>query len=48
MWYRKGTVDGKEINTGIGIHDSSALIPYLKLMPEPFILVSLAPGGACP
>lgn len=42
MWHtEKATVDGKEINTGIGIHDSSAaLIPYLKLMPEPFILVS--------
>lgn len=32
---------GKEMMVGIGLHDSSAaLIPYLKLFPEPFILLS--------
>ncbi len=35
------TVDKKNIVTGIGLHDSSAaLIPYLKMFDEPFILIS--------
>jgi len=33
--------DGKLIETGIGLHDSSAaLIPYLAVFTEPFILIS--------
>jgi sugar (pentulose or hexulose) kinase len=33
--------DGNEINTGIGLHDSSAaLIPYLVSFKEPFALIS--------
>lgn len=35
------TIDGRKINTGIGIHDSSAsLAPYLMQSREKFILVS--------
>lgn len=35
------TVQGSNIHFGIGIHDSSAaLVPYLKAIPEPFLLLS--------
>ncbi|MBS1745864.1 MAG: carbohydrate kinase [Bacteroidetes bacterium] len=35
------SIDKKDIVTGIGLHDSSAaLIPYLRLFREPFILIS--------
>ncbi|WP_066630631.1 FGGY-family carbohydrate kinase [Labilibacter marinus] len=34
-------IDGKEIKTGVGIHDSSAsLVPYLENSKEKFILIS--------
>ena len=35
------TINGKEIKTGVGIHDSSAsLVPYLENSKDPFILIS--------
>ncbi len=38
--FRK-TIHNKELNVGIGIHDSSsALIPYLKTNTEPFLVLS--------
>jgi sugar (pentulose or hexulose) kinase len=33
--------DGHEVKVGVGLHDSSAaLIPYLKMFNEPFVLIS--------
>lgn len=35
------TIHGKELRIGVGIHDSSAaLVPYLRMNKEPFLLVS--------
>lgn len=37
----KGNITNKEVNVGIGIHDSSAsLVPYLLFSPQKFILMS--------
>jgi len=37
----KVNVQGKELKAGIGLHDSSAaLIPYLAVFSEPFVLIS--------
>ncbi|GAB3794581.1 hypothetical protein GCM10028819_08750 [Spirosoma humi] len=38
---RMATVNGKSIQVGVGLHDSSAaLIPYLASFQEPFVLIS--------
>ncbi|MFK7899455.1 MAG: FGGY-family carbohydrate kinase [Cyclobacteriaceae bacterium] len=44
----KTTIKGKEIEVGVGIHDSSsALVPYLKKSKEPFILISTGTWSIC-
>jgi len=41
-------IQGKEIKTGVGIHDSSAsLVPYLQNSKEDFILVSTGTWSIC-
>jgi sugar (pentulose or hexulose) kinase len=44
----KVKVAGRELVAGIGLHDSSsALIPYLLSMPEPFMLLSTGSWNIC-
>lgn len=44
----KVNVNGRELMVGIGLHDSSsALIPYLLSIPEPFMLLSTGSWSIC-
>jgi len=44
----KVTIAGRELMAGIGLHDSSsALIPYLMSIPEPFMLLSTGSWSIC-
>lgn len=42
------SINGKSINIGIGVHDSSAaLIPYIQKSAEPFVLISTGTWNIC-
>ncbi|AEV33010.1 pentulose/hexulose kinase [Owenweeksia hongkongensis DSM 17368] len=41
-------IGGQTIDVGVGVHDSSsALIPYLNVSPEPFMLISTGTWSIC-